>query len=180
MGPGFDPEDKWASSGEAGSRVKIELLKGSSTVQTLSTSTLSTLDGRFFQWTIPTTVTAGSDYRIRITSTSNPAIYDVSNSYFTITSAATGSITVVEPNTDSYWWWDSQFPIKWTYTGNPGAMVNITLIRNGVEVAPIATVPLGSSGAGSYEWKVPRNIGDSYEKIHSIRVPEHNSALYHG
>ena len=94
----------------------------------------------------------------------------MSDTYFTITSAATGSITVVEPNTDSYWWWDSQFSIRWTYTGNPGSMVNIILIRNGVEVAPIATVPLGSNGAGSYAWKVPRNIGDSYEKIHSIRV----------
>ena len=156
----------WTSSGDAGSNVKIELLKGGSVYRTLA----NTLNDGSCSWTLLDAEGTGGDYRVRITSTSNPAIYDVSDTYFTITSAATGSITVVEPNTDSYWWWDSQFSIRWTYTGNPGSMVNIILIRNGVEVAPIATVPLGSNGAGSYAWKVPRNIGDSYEKIHSIRV----------
>ena len=45
-------------------------------------------------WTIPTTLTAGSDYRIRITSTTNSAISDMSNGYFTVTSTLAPKPTV--------------------------------------------------------------------------------------
>ena len=94
---GADPTITWTSSGSVGSSVKIELLKAGVVNQTISTSTPN--DGTYSSWTIPSTLATGTDYRIRVTSTSNAAITDTSNTYFTIASAAPAStITVTSPN----------------------------------------------------------------------------------
>jgi hypothetical protein len=75
----------WTSSGSVGSSMKIELMKGSAVVQTILSSTEN--DGSYSSWTISSGL-QGTDYRIRISSTSNPAIADTSNSVFTITGAS--------------------------------------------------------------------------------------------
>ena len=62
--------------------VKIELLKSGSPVRTI-TSSVAASSGSY-NWSIPTSQSSGSDYRIRITSTSNPAVTDASNANFTI------------------------------------------------------------------------------------------------
>jgi len=74
----------WTSSGSIGSSVKIELMKGSTVVQTILSSTEN--DGSYSSWTISSGLT-GTDYRIRISSTSYPAVADTSNSVFAITAA---------------------------------------------------------------------------------------------
>jgi len=86
---GTTPTIRWTSSGSVGSSVKIELMKAGVVSQTISASTPN--DGTFTSWTIPSTLAAGTDYRIRITSTTNTAITDTSNNYFTITAATTAS-----------------------------------------------------------------------------------------
>ena len=89
----------WTSTGSVGSDVKIELLKSEVVVATVITPN----DG-LWGWTIQSGLATGSDYRIRITSTTNPAIKDTSNSYFTITSSTTTpSITVTTPNGGESW-----------------------------------------------------------------------------
>ncbi len=65
------------------SNVKIELYKGSSRVRTIASSTAS--DGSY-RWDIDSDLQPGSDYRIKITSTSNSSVYDYSD-YFTIQEA---------------------------------------------------------------------------------------------
>ena len=62
--------------------VKIELLKSGSPVRTI-TSSVAASSGSY-NWSIPTSQSSGSDYRIRITSTSNPAVSDTSDANFTI------------------------------------------------------------------------------------------------
>jgi hypothetical protein len=65
--------------------VKIELYKGSSLYATIKSSFLS--DVSTFSktyWIVPTSIPVGADYRIKITSTANAAIYDYSDNYFTI------------------------------------------------------------------------------------------------
>jgi parallel beta-helix repeat protein len=72
--------------------VKIEVLKAGAVVQTITSSTPN--DGSYNAgWTISPSLTTGTDYRIRITSTTNPAITDTSNNYLTLTPAS-GTITV--------------------------------------------------------------------------------------
>ena len=62
--------------------VKIELLKSGSSVRTI-TSSVAASSGSY-NWTIPTTQSSGSAYRIKITSTSNPAVSDASDANFSI------------------------------------------------------------------------------------------------
>jgi len=77
---------QWTYTGDPGSDVKIELVKGDeiATVITESTSTGSSGSGSF-SWTVPSTLDAGSDYRVQITSVSNPAVSDLSEGTFEIT-----------------------------------------------------------------------------------------------
>jgi len=81
-----------------------------------------------------------------------PAANASSDSSFTLTSPVAGDI----------WAADSEQTITWTYTGDPGDKVNLTLYAGGKSLYRIATnVPVGSGGSGSYTWK-----------IQSVYVPE--------
>jgi outer membrane protein assembly factor BamB len=81
--PGTSHSITWTSSGNVGSYVKIELYKGGSFNRTI---TSSTTNDDSYTWTVPSTQTTGTDYKIEITSTTNSSYYDDSDSYFSITS----------------------------------------------------------------------------------------------
>lgn len=72
--------------------VSISLLKGFTKVLTISPNTPS--DG-LFSWTIPTTLTPGSDYKVQIQGKVN-RVKDKSNGNFTLTAATDKSLTEVE------------------------------------------------------------------------------------
>jgi hypothetical protein len=164
----------WSSSGTVGSNVKIEVLKAGVVVQTLSASTPN--DGSF-SWTVSTGLATGSDYRIRITSTS--AYTDSSNSNFTIstgtTTPTTPSLTVTSPNGGEVWYKYTTHAITWSYAGSPGPTVKIVLLKGGTQISTIAgSVPVGSSGKGSYSWFVPTNLvsGSDYKvSVQSVSQP---------
>jgi hypothetical protein len=71
----------WTSTGSPGANVKIELLKAGASVGTAVASTPN--DGSF-SWTISSTRPAGTDYKIRVSSTTTSAS-DTSNNNFIIT-----------------------------------------------------------------------------------------------
>ena len=73
---------KWSYTGNPGAYVKIELLKNGILNRTIS-SMAATGSGSF-NWTIPSTQGAGTDYTVRVTSTTTPACTDTSNGTFTI------------------------------------------------------------------------------------------------
>jgi hypothetical protein len=164
----------WSSSGTVGSNVKIEVLKAGVVVQTLSASTPN--DGSF-SWTVSTGLATGSDYRIRITSTSTYT--DSSNSNFTITTGTTTpttpSLTVTSPNGGEVWYKYTTHAITWSYAGSPGPTVKIVLLKGGTQISTIAgSVPVGSSGKGSYSWFVPTNLvsGSDYKvSVQSVSQP---------
>jgi len=152
----------WTSTGDVGSNVKIEVLKAGSVVQTLSSSDPN--DGTF-SWTLATTLVAGTDYRVRITSMTNTAVTDVSNNYFTITTS-TPSITVTSPNGGETWNKGTSYPITWSSTGSLGSSVNIALFNGNSFLNYITTnVPIGSGGSGSYTWQIPAGTatGSTYK-----------------
>jgi YD repeat-containing protein len=76
---------QWSYTGEPGAYVKIELLKGGvlNRVITNSTSVGSGGSGSY-NWRIPLGQTLGSDYKIRVTSTSNGSYTDTSDNNFSI------------------------------------------------------------------------------------------------
>ena len=163
----------WTSTGSVGSNVKIEALKAGVVAQTLSASTPN---NGTFGWTIPTGLATGSDYKMRITSTSNSAYTDSSNSNFTITAGTTTpTITVTSPNGGETWYKSTSHAITWSYTGTPGSTVKIVLLKAGAEVSTVAaSAPIGSSGKGSYTWLVPSTLvsaSDYTVSIQSISQP---------
>ena len=144
----------WTYTGYTGPSVKIELLKGSS-VDTIITSSYSigTEGTGSYNWTIPSTQATGNDYRIRVTSTTNSAYTDTSDSYFTI---SIPSYTVTSPDGGENWTAGTQHTITWNYAGTSGTYVNIELLKGGVLNRIIYTyVPVGTDGTGSYVWIIP-------------------------
>jgi len=68
-------------SGFTGSKVRIELLKGNILRSTIAASTAN--DGNH-PWTIAKNLESGTDYKIRVTSTENRSVTDISDYDFTI------------------------------------------------------------------------------------------------
>lgn len=75
----------WSYTGAPGSSVKIELLNKNRVDRVITSSTpIGSNRMGSYSWTIPSSQTWGSNYRIRITSTTNSRYTDTSNSYFQI------------------------------------------------------------------------------------------------
>jgi len=149
----------WTSTGSPGANVKIELLKAGVLNTVISSSTAN--DGSY-SWTISSTQTLGTDYKIRITSTSITSITDSSDNNFAITSTAASSITVTTPNGGQTWARGSVHTITWTSTGNPGAYVKIELLKGGVSVGVASS---STANDGSYDWTISstRAVGTDYK-----------------
>jgi len=75
----------WTYSGTPGKKVSIQLLKGGTLVKTISAGAKIGNGGSgSYSWKLPTKMTPGDDYQIRITSTTNSAYFDTSDGHFTI------------------------------------------------------------------------------------------------
>jgi len=139
----------WTYANSPGSYVKIELYRASTLTRTITSSTAC--DGSY-AWTVPTDLTAASDYRIKISSTSTAAS-DYSDAYFSIT--APPSITVTSPNGGESWQMGSTQTITWTYADNPGSYVKIELYR----VSTLTrTITSSTACDGSYSWTIPTDL----------------------
>ncbi len=77
----------WNYTGNPGNYVKIELLKNGLLIRTIANSAKIGANGSgSYIWTPPLKLKSGSDYKIRITSTSNKQITDTSNANFLLNS----------------------------------------------------------------------------------------------
>jgi hypothetical protein len=149
----------WTSTGSPGANVKIELLKAGVSVGVVSSSTAN--DGSY-GWTISSTQTLGTDYKIRITSTSITSITDSSNNNFAITASAASTIIVTTPNGGQTWARSSVHTITWTSAGSPGAYVKIELLKSGVSVGVVTS---STPNDGSHDWYISstRAVGTDYK-----------------
>jgi hypothetical protein len=77
----------WDYTGTPGSTVKIVLLKAGTEVGTIKDSVSVGSSGKgSYSWTMALGYMTGSDFKVSVQSISQPAIKDLSNNYFTITS----------------------------------------------------------------------------------------------
>jgi len=75
----------WTYTGNPGSKVKIELLKNGILNRTItSRASIGSGGSGSYNWKISRTQATGSDYKIKITSTTNSAATDTSNANYTI------------------------------------------------------------------------------------------------
>jgi hypothetical protein len=169
----------WAYAGSPGSSVKIELFKSGLFNRTITSSTLIGSGGSgSYSWTVPSAQTPGSDYKIRVTSTSNGGYTDNSDYNFNITAPPViSSIAVSSPNGGESWQVSTTQNISWTYTGNLGSAIKIELLRSGVVHSTITSnTSIGSGGSGSYAWMIPsaQPPGSDYK----IRVTSAGNSSY--
>ncbi len=164
---------RWAYSGNPGSYVKIELLKGSSVVSTITSYAPTGTNGSgSYNWLIPSTQASGSDYRIRVTSTSSSSLTDTSNGDFSILGP---TITVTSPNGAESWLAGATQTIRWAYTGDPGYYVKIELLKGSSVVSTVTSyASKGTNGSGSYNWLIPSTQASGSD--YRIRVTSTSSS----
>ncbi len=138
-------------------KVKIELYKGGTINSVIADSTFS--DGSY-TWDIPLGTTAGSDYKIKITSNENSSIFDFSDNDFSI--FETG-ITVTSPNGGENWQAGSTQSITWT--DNISEKVRIELHKGGVLNSMIVDSTFSD---GSYTWDIP--LGTTSGSDYKIKI----------
>ena len=168
---------KW-SKGNAGAKVKIQLLKNGNAYKWITKSTKN--DGKH-TWKIPTTVATASTYKIKITSTSKKTVTDSSNSTFTITNngnnggsttskgakAKAGgkySVELFKSLENVIYKPGKKYNIRWKTKGyRKSATAQFVLQRTTSGV--IKSLKGSESGlpgnlvnTGSYRWKIPSNL----------------------
>ena len=121
--------------------VKIDLYKGGIFQETIEPSTEN--DGTY-TWTVNASLTDGSDYKVRISSVSEPGIYDESDN-FTIEEK---SITVTGPISSTIWTKGDSSNITWTSTGAI-SNVQIELYKAG---AFQETIESSTVNDGNFTW----------------------------
>lgn len=153
-------EIRWRFTGKPGSSVKIELLKGGTSVRTIRARATVDLNGvGAYSWLIPEHQPPGNDYRIKITSTQNAIYRDTSDQAFTISVPPPPTITLVAPNGGESWQEGTTQMIQWAYTGNPGPFVRLQLVQGITVVRTVAAkIPTGEGLAGSFNWKIPFSL----------------------
>ena len=137
---------KWNSTGSPGTYVKIELLKPGKLNQLIVSATLN--DGSH-PWLIPAAQLPGTDYKIKITSTTNAAYNDTSDNYFTIPAP---SFKVISPNGSESWIRGTTQTIRWNSSESPGTYVKIELLKPGKPNQLIVSATLND---GSHPWFIP-------------------------
>jgi len=145
----------WNYSGDPG-YLRVELVKAGSVVATISSFTLKGSNGAgSYNWLVPSSQATGSDYRIRVTSTSNAAITDMSDTFFTVLGP---SVTVTSPNGGETLSAGTTKTITWNYSGNPGSYLRIEVLKAGSVLKTLSSyVSKGTNGKGSYNWIIPSN-----------------------
>jgi len=166
----------WKYTGSPGSSVKIELLRGTAVNRMINSSiSIGSGGSGSYSWTLPYNQDLGTDFKIRITSTSNASYNDTSNANFTI--SAGPPITIIVPSGGENWKQGSARNITWKYTGIPGLSVKIELLRGTAVNRMInSSISMGFGGSGSYRWTVPYNqtLGTDYK----IRITSTSNTTY--
>ncbi len=158
---------KWSYTGN-GAYVKLELLKSGLLNRVINSYTPN--DGSY-DWYISPYQSLGSDYKIRITSTSNSAIKDTSNNNFAISNPY---IIVISPNGGENWQRGTTRTISWKKDGNVGPYIKIQLYKSGILKNTISSSTLND---GSYSWTVPWSLllGSDYK----IKITSTSNSIYY-
>ncbi len=158
---------EWSSSGAVGSYVKIEMDYSYYSSWSAVVIAGSTYNDGYYSWTIPDYTTPRTDYLIRMTSTSNPEIYDDS-SFFEIRTPLTpptlyspydgGMVTDTTPTLD---WGTVSGATKYTieiddYSSFYSPLVSVEVSSSDYTVLTDLVV------GGTYYWRVNSGTGDAW------------------
>jgi outer membrane protein assembly factor BamB len=164
------PENIFWTSANVPGNLNIDLYKAGVFLRTISANIPNTGNGASV--TLAAAIApAGTDYRLKISSVTDPTVNSMSAADFEITAAAVlPTITITAPNGGEQWQQGSVNQIEWTFTGNPGN-VKIELFKGGVLNRVIVDTLANS---GRVNWVIPaaQATGTDYKvKISSITDP---------
>jgi hypothetical protein len=139
----------WTSSNVTTVNISYSTNNGSSWTAVASNVSAA---AQTYSWTVPNT--ASAQCLVKITSTADGNVYDVSNAVFTITGI---SVVVTAPNGSESWKNGSSHSITWTYSNV--ATVNITYsTNNGSSWTAVASGV--NAAAQTYSWTVPNTVSN--------------------
>lgn len=143
----------WSSVGAVGSTVRIELFRGSAFSATVAAAAPNT---GLFAWSVPAGQAAGSDYRIKITSSADNALFDYSDNPFAIVVPPASAFTLLYPSAEGIRWSaGGSVTITWNPGTGLGAFVRIDLLRSGSLFLNLAFM---TENDGAYGWLIPTTI----------------------
>jgi beta-lactamase class A len=147
---GDKPRLRWSTYGVTG-RLTLELLKGSSKVLTISTNAID--DGEWHSWEVPNSLKPDDDYRIRITSNTDPSVVGYSPNF-----TVGGKIAVSRPNLGDAIAIGDKPRIRWQSSAIEGNL-RIRLRRG--EATLVQTISDNALNDGEWHsWQVPESLKD--------------------
>jgi C1A family cysteine protease len=156
----------WNVSGTLDANVKIELFKGGAKVSDISAATAN--DGSY-DWALPVSLVAGSDYLVRVTTAD--AAYGDDSDLFAVT-VTPPAITMTAPVAGASWAVGSLHAITWTKAGALDANVRIELYKGGVKALDIAAT---TANDGSHDWTLPATLAAGSDYV--VRVTTLDDAV---
>jgi len=144
-----------------GKRVRIHLLKGSRYVTRVTSGSTTENDGSY-DWTVPTWLKDGDDYRIRVQSTSDRSFVDASDQPFTIQPAGGAEPMVTFPSAPGIKMTMGQ-AVNITWKNLPGSRVKVHLLEGNRTLRRVTSAG-DTENDGVYRWTVPTSLkpGDDY------------------
>lgn len=162
----------WSSQGVVGN-IKCTLCKGENYTEVLTIISSLPITNEIIYWNMPTTLQAGEDYRIKISSLSNPNVVDYSDQYFNIPPLPAPTLTLNSPNGGESWYLGSSHVLSWSslnLTGN----IKVELYR-GEESNPVQVITSSvAANVGAINWTIPLTLsaGENYRiKLCSLSNP---------
>ncbi len=143
--------------------VNIYLIDTTGTVVPDTSLIASSVDGSTYAWTISDTLPVGSGYKVKVASSLQNTISDVSDSTFSLTKYASNeTITVQQPNGGEYWTPGSANLISWS--SNFVDTAKIELYRANVLYAVLDSMVTENR----YTWTISDTI--PYDSTYKIKV----------
>ena len=140
----------WTSE-NIGDYLKLELYRSGSYVITITTYAYNYGS---YSWYVTSGLSKSSYYQIKISSSSDPSIYDFSD-YFTI---SLRSITITAPSGGETLYKGETYNIRWN-SESAGSHVSIYYLFGTSSYGYY--IGLGSSDSGTYSWTIPKSLSTS-------------------
>ena len=165
---------KWSYRGELGPTVKITLQRvgwQNARLTVAEAAPIGPERSGSLKWVVPDSLPPGSNYTVTITAENG---FSETSGEFSLVA---GKAPLTQINLEALAKGAEKLTVgapvslRWTYSGNPGPMVQLALInKTDSDLIPIvASIPIGVDGKGRYEWTVPKLKpgGDYYLAIAS-------------
>ncbi|MBV6422113.1 MAG: hypothetical protein DAHOPDDO_03402 [Ignavibacteriaceae bacterium] len=153
----------WASQSITNVNIEYSMDNGTNWINIISSFPAS---GGSYNWTLPST--PSTQCLVRISDTSNPLLYDVSDNVFTIVPL----VTVNVPNGGENWIENSQHNITWSSQTIANVKIEYSTDNGTSWISIVASIP---ASGGSYNWTVPSTPSTQC----LVRISDaSNSAIY--